>query len=205
MFKCMALSMLRQADRMKPLQLFSREAASLGHDWSMAKLRRVLTAKLEHVDTSVEMRQLCIRLLLKIGLVCGNAEDLLLAATSEHPTDLTLSLEYFCQPGAGDPEELASAKATVLERLGTCPRRLRGEEAEHAARQSLIQDLITGAAEDVLDSVYNNDDDDVDQVDHQLENFAELAQIIILGEMASKARKASEAAKNGGGDGQELG
>ena len=195
MFKCMALSMLRQADRMKPLQLFSREAASLGHDWSMAKLRRVLTAKLEHVDTSVEMRQLCVRLLLKIGLVCGNAEDLLLAATTEHPTDLTLSLEYFCQPDASDPGELASAKATVLERIKRVASgqgsKAQGEEAEHAARQSLIQDLITGAAEDVLDSVYNNDDDDDDGQMDQLENFAELAQIIILGEMASKARKAS--------------
>ena len=70
----------------------------------MAKLRRVLTAKLEEFDTSVEMRQLCVRLLLKIGLVCGNAEDLLLAATAKHPTDLTSDLEYFCKQDQEDSD-----------------------------------------------------------------------------------------------------
>ena len=190
MFRCMAQSMLRQADTMEPLQLFSRSAASFGHDWSMAKLRRVLTAKLEQSDTSVEIRQLCVRLLLKIGLACGNAEDLLLAATAKHPTDLTSYLEYFCKQDQedSDPQELITAKRTVLDKIksiaGGQGERAQGEEVDHSARQSLIHNLLTGAdPKPGYVKQESNVIDDFDPVD-PLENFAELAQIIILGEMA---------------------
>ena len=79
LFKCMISSLLNQTNKLQPYQLYNNTAASYKNDWQVAKLRKLLVDRISNTSDSYE-RGLSIQLLLRIGVLCGSPEDLLLAA-----------------------------------------------------------------------------------------------------------------------------
>ena len=63
------------------------------------KLSKILVKVIESDQQSIDLRQLCVELLLKMGLVSSNAEFVLRAAIyqQKYQIDLTKEIEFFCK------------------------------------------------------------------------------------------------------------
>ena len=99
LLKATIQNMLSVAAPLEPGVHFSTDIKSFNDDLAHKNLRSVLLTSIECPASDAELRQLCVKLLLRIGLIRGSGEDLLHAALlqSKYKIDLTEELEYFCK------------------------------------------------------------------------------------------------------------
>ena len=92
--------MLQHAEKLASGSLSSSKVASLITDSQIGKLRTILLQKIDqfHDNELFKERDDCLLLVLRVGLVCGSAEDLLLAASlqAKYKVDITAELESLC-------------------------------------------------------------------------------------------------------------
>ena len=72
--------MLATSEAIGPAKLFNTNANGFRDDLQQMKLRQILIKAVQNDRTSLELRKLIVRLLLRMGLVRASAEDLLRAA-----------------------------------------------------------------------------------------------------------------------------
>ena len=80
LLKATIQNMLSVAAPLEPGVHFSTDIKSFKDDLAHKNLRSVLIAAIECAASDAELRQLCVKLLLRIGLIRASGEDLLHAA-----------------------------------------------------------------------------------------------------------------------------
>ena len=92
-------NMLKVASTLEPAQKFSQDVEAFKQDLVNQKLRDALLALIDSNPSDTELKGLCVRLLLRIGLITANGENLLRAAILQktYKIDLTDELEFFCK------------------------------------------------------------------------------------------------------------
>ena len=83
----------------EPKDMFNTKIDGFMQDLWLKKLRAFLVKTISSKKSQGELRELCVRLLLRIGLISGNPEDLLLATKYqfEFKIDISDELEYLCK------------------------------------------------------------------------------------------------------------
>ncbi len=91
--------MLKVSASLEPAQKFSQDVEAFKQDLGNQKLRDALLALIDCKNYDKDLKGLCIRLLLRIGLISANGENLLRAAIlqKKYNIDLTDELEFFCK------------------------------------------------------------------------------------------------------------
>ncbi len=90
--------MLSLANALQPEDHFDTNMDSFKEDLANQKLRQVLLQAVESDQADTEIRELAVKLLLRIGLIRASGEDLLRAALlqSKYKINITNELQYFC-------------------------------------------------------------------------------------------------------------
>ena len=111
-FKVTLERLLAASGMLSPSTFFSTEASSFSEDLHYMQLRRIMVGSIQYGD--VQVKELAIKTLLRLGVIRASPEDLMLAAQlmQKYKVDCSSELEAFCKssevftppadPGSGD-------------------------------------------------------------------------------------------------------
>ena len=96
--KATILDMYDQSTGLEAASLFGNDAIDSQEDLRCMHLRRILVSTIQSQKSGGELRELCIRLLFRIGLIRASPEDLVLAAKFQllFKIDISDELRWMC-------------------------------------------------------------------------------------------------------------